>query len=194
MKIEFQEKYGLMTAVVTDNEGLVLGSKTTAIKQDMAAFLYLTVMECHKISYDEAREKIEEYILDGTHRLEDFTDIEQCSEDDHYDAVDAMQKTLNGYSEEEIFELYEAIFVNNLFEEFVENGWKDRKGVCRPNSVYPKEIDLGTFTFTVKKLNGVYKVSSEHDGNFASNDCVTTTERVGKSFADFIETIEEGLK
>lgn len=193
MQVKYSEKDGLMTAVITDNKGLFLDSKSTSVKEEMADFLSFAVQEYHTVSYDEAREKIEEYILDETHRLEDFTDIEQCSEDDHYDAVDAMQKTLNGYSEEEIFELYEAIFVNNLFEEFILNGWKDRKGVCCPNSVYPKEIDLGTFTFTVKKLNGVYKVSSEHDGNFDGDTDVTTTKMAGELFADFIETIEEGL-
>lgn len=190
MKIEYSEKDGLMTAVVTDNKGLVLNSKSTCIASEMAEFLDFAVKEYHEPSAAEAKDAVIEFIADDEHRTENFSDIEICSDEDYHKAWEIIDKTLDAYSDEDMIALYKAIREYGDYLELIEGGWKTDEGYF-PKSAYP--ITLGTFTFSVERLEGGYRISSEHDGNFDGETDVATTKRAGELFADFIETIEEGL-
>ena len=50
----------------------------------------------------EMEQKIKEYVTSDTHKLEDYSDIEICCEDDYCEALELMDKRIRNSSDEEL--------------------------------------------------------------------------------------------
>lgn len=64
---------------------------------------------------DEIENTVWEYIVgDDTHHLEDFTDLEICSEEDDDEAYNEAEKLFNSLTSEQIKEMYKEIESYNI--------------------------------------------------------------------------------
>lgn len=140
MKIEYSEKDGLMTAVITDNEGLVFNSKSTCIASEMAEFLDFAVKEYHEPSVEEAEDVVAFFISDDSHRIEKFSDIEICCDEDYHDACKIVDEKLSVYTDKEMIAFCKAIREYGDDLELIEGGWETDEGYF-PESVYQKNAD-----------------------------------------------------
>lgn len=58
---------------------------------------------------EEMEEKVKNYIVSDDHRLEDYSDIEICCNEDYYDALVLMDERIENSTDEELRAFCKAI-------------------------------------------------------------------------------------
>lgn len=88
-------------------------------------------------SIDDLREQVRMYIMDDTHRKENFADLEICTEDDNYVVNDIILDMMQDFTADDCQAFLAA--VDDPEFDVISGGWKDSYGyhyISKPYEVF----------------------------------------------------------